>query len=206
VRSISASGLLRRASGWQGHNDAKIVSAIEAGELDKAVLDQAVERLLGLILHAADVLSAEAPYDREAHHALAREAAAEGAVLLKNEDGILPLRETDSIALLGAFAKAPRYQGAGSSQVTPHRLDNLYDEFLKLAPEGQEVRYADGYFLDSDRVDESLLAEACAVASQAEIAVVCVGDMRDSFLGRMLYKEPFDIRWSSPPTAKTPCL
>jgi beta-glucosidase len=150
IRALEASVELEMP-GSQGHNDAKIVSAIDAGELDKAVLDQAVERLLGLILHAADVLSAEASYDREAHHALAREAAAEAAVLLKNEDGILPLRETDSIALLGAFAKAPRYQGAGSSQVTPHRLDNLYDEFLKLAPEGQEVRYADGYFLDSDR-------------------------------------------------------
>jgi beta-glucosidase len=99
VKALEA-GVELEMPGLQGHNDAEIVEAIEAGELEEAILDRAVERLLELILRADEVLAGEASYDPEAHHVLARKAAAEGAVLLKNADGLLPLRETGSVALL----------------------------------------------------------------------------------------------------------
>jgi beta-glucosidase len=101
--------------------------------------------------------------------------AGEGAVLLKNEDGILPLRENVSVALLGAFAKTPRYQGAGSSQINPYRLESLHDEFMKLAGNERTVTYADGYPLAGSEVDEAMLAEVRNIAARADVAVVCVG-------------------------------
>ena len=97
------------------------------------------------------------------------------AVLLKNEGGILPLAAVGPIALIGAFAKTPRYQGAGSSQIKPTRLENLCDELVKLVGHEQTVGYADGYRLRGDTVDQAVLGEACSVAAQAAVAIVCVG-------------------------------
>ena len=175
-----AAGLDLEMPGSRGQNDALLVKAIEAGELDETVLDRAVERLLTLTLRLTGVLKEDASYDRNAHHALARQVAGEAAVLLKNEGGILPLGAVGSIALIGAFAKTPRHQGAGSSQVKPTRLENLYDELVKLVGHEQTVGYADGYRLRGDTVDQALLGEACSVAAQAAVAIVCVG-LPDSF-------------------------
>ena len=94
-------------------NDAKIVAAVRSGELDEAVLDRAVERILTLILKAQATLAQDFSYDPQAHHALARRVAGEGAVLLKNDGQLLPLKAGARIALIGRFAKSPRYQGAG---------------------------------------------------------------------------------------------
>ena len=174
VASLAA-GVDLEMPGSQGQNDARIVAAVETGELDEAVLDEVAERLLCLILSATDALAADISYDRDAHHSLARQVAAEGAVLLKNEDDILPLRENVSVALLGAFAKKPRYQGAGSSQINPHRLDSIYDEFVKLSGTERAVTYAAGYPVGGSAVDGALLAEAREVAGRADVAVVCVG-------------------------------
>jgi beta-glucosidase len=101
--------------------------------------------------------------------------AGEAAVLLKNEGGILPLAAAGPIALIGRFAKTPRYQGAGSSQVKPTRLENLYDELVRLVGRERTAGYADGYRLRGDTVDRALLEEACSLAAQAAVAIVCVG-------------------------------
>ena len=145
-----AAGLDLEMPGSRGQNDAVLVKAVEAGELDETVLDRAVERLLTLTLRLTGVLKEDASYDRNAHHALARQVAGEAAVLLKNEGGILPLGAVGPIALIGAFAKTPRYQGAGSSQVKPTRLENLCDELVELVGHEQTVGYADGYRLQGD--------------------------------------------------------
>ena len=170
-----AAGLDLEMPGSRGQNDAVLVKAIEAGELDETVLDRAVERLLTLTLRLSGVLKEDASYDRNAHHALARQVAGEAAVLLKNEGSILPLAAVGPIALIGAFAKTPRYQGAGSSQIKPTRLENLCDELVKLVGHEQTVGYADGYRLRGDTVDQAVLGEACSVAAQAAVAIVCVG-------------------------------
>lgn len=157
-------------------NTARIIAAVKTGALDVRVLDGAVERLLALIGKAQDTLSrsADFTYDADAHHALARRVAGEGAVLLKNEWALLPLRAGASIALIGRFAKQPRYQGAGSSQMNPTRLDNLHDELAKLI--GQDrIIYAPGYTDSGDAADEALIQEAMGAAQRAEVVVVCAG-------------------------------
>ena len=106
VKGVAA-GLDLEMPGSGGQNDAVLVKAVEAGELDETVLDRAVERLLTLTLRLTGVLKEDASYDRNAHHALARQVAGEAAVLLKNEGRILPLAAVGPIALIGAFARRP---------------------------------------------------------------------------------------------------
>src|SRR5207342_1338474 len=91
-------------------------------------------------------------FDAEAHHALARVAAAECAVLLKNDDALLPLqpRSGDTIAVIGEFARTPRYQGAGSSEVNPTRVDVALDELRAAVPDGVDVVFAPGFTIEPD--------------------------------------------------------
>jgi len=160
--------------GLPNGNDASIVAAVQSGRLDEAVLDRAVERLLTLIFKAHETLAADFSYDKDAHHTLARIVAGEGAVLLKNEANLLPLPGNGRVALLGRFAKQPRYQGAGSSLMNPTRLDNLADELGKLIGV-ENILYADGYTDRGDVVDQALINEALAAARQAQVVVVCAG-------------------------------
>lgn len=155
-------------------NDAKIVAAVKAGALDEAVLDRAVARILTLIFKAADTLAQDFTYDRQAHHELARRVAGEGAVLLKNEGRLLPLPADARIALIGRFARMPRYQGAGSSLINPTRLDNLHDELIRLVG-AERVTYAAGYTEKGEAADEALIQEALAAAGQADVVVICAG-------------------------------
>ncbi|MDR1117113.1 MAG: glycoside hydrolase family 3 C-terminal domain-containing protein [Oscillospiraceae bacterium] len=151
----------------------KIVNAVENGAVPEAVLDASVERLLKIIFKSVEQKKANAVYDRESHHALAREAARESMVLLKNEGNILPLGKSGSIAVIGAFAKQPRYQGAGSSQINPTRFDIPYDEIVKTAG-GAAVSYADGYSLDGE-TDGAALRDAVKTAASADVCVVFAG-------------------------------
>ncbi|WP_243064963.1 glycoside hydrolase family 3 C-terminal domain-containing protein [Humibacter sp. RRB41] len=158
---------------------AAIVAAVRGGSLDEAALDAAVRNVLDLVFDHAH-LKADAsrklavPDDMvNAHHALAREAASRAAVLLKNEGGILPLSPESSIAVIGEFARNPRYQGAGSSQIEPTRLDDALTEIRKVA--GAPVTFAPGFTLDGGGDAGELLREAVAVASAAQVAVVFLG-------------------------------
>ena len=155
-------------------NTEKIIASVRSGALEEAVLDRAVERILTLIFKAQETLSTEYTCDKEAHHALARRVAGEGIVLLKNDGNLLPLQPNTRIALIGRFAKYPRYQGAGSSQMNPTRLDNLYDELSKLAGEAC-LTYAAGYTETGDAPNETLIQEALGVAQQADVVVICAG-------------------------------
>jgi beta-glucosidase len=157
-----------------GLGDRKIVAAVKNGQLSEQTLDQAVERLLNIIFMAVDNKKENASYDKEVHHKLAKEAATESMVLLKNEDKILPLKKEGKVAIIGEFAVKPRYQGGGSSHINPTKLENIYEEIEKVAS-GVEVRYAKGYDLKSDSSDEQLIEEAKEVAKQADRAVLFVG-------------------------------
>ncbi|MCP4600167.1 MAG: glycosyl hydrolase, partial [Proteobacteria bacterium] len=169
-----AAGIELEMPGVKNGNDARIVAAVQDGRLDKAILDQAAEHILTMILKAQETLSKDFTYDRQVHHALARRVAGEGAVLLKNEQNILPLQENAQVALIGQFAKTPRYQGAGSSLMNPTQLDNIYDEVVKLVHD-DSISYAPGYSLKEDQVDDELIRKAVAVAEKAEIVVICAG-------------------------------
>jgi beta-glucosidase len=167
-------GIELEMPGSPNGNDALIVEAVNAGKLDEQVLDQAVERLLALIFKAEETFSRKFKCDLDEHHSLARKVAGEGAVLLKNDGQLLPLNQTTKVALIGRFAKHPRYQGAGSSLMNPTQLDTVYDEMAKLVGE-EYITYVPGYTAKADTVDEGLVEESLRVASEADVVVICAG-------------------------------
>jgi beta-glucosidase len=155
----------------------EVVAAVQEGRLDETQLDEIVRALLAFIFKADAARRPDTPADLDAHHRLARRVAGESIVLLKNDGGLLPL-EGDSlahVALIGAFAKAPRYQGAGSSQVIPARpVETIYDQLRALVGESSQVTYAPGYRADGS-TDDALLREAQVAARAATVAVVVAG-------------------------------
>ena len=116
-----------------GQNDAGIAAAVLDGSLDGGKLDLAVRRILELTFKVLDNRDPKARVDSAAHYRLARRAASESMVLLRNEGGILPLAKNARIAFIGAFARTPRYQGGGSSHINPTGMDDAFDEAVKLA-------------------------------------------------------------------------
>jgi beta-glucosidase len=129
-----------------GVSDRAIVTAVEHGRLAESVLDTAATRVLRLVSAAETALAPHASFEADAHHALARRAAHESAVLLKNTGNVLPLRPRagETVALIGEFARTPRYQGAGSSQVNATRIDNALDEVTRLVDPSVQVTFGDG--------------------------------------------------------------
>ncbi|WP_372629634.1 glycoside hydrolase family 3 C-terminal domain-containing protein [Cohnella sp.] len=170
-----AAGLELEMPSSHGIGDRKIVEAVKRGELSEEALNQAVERILNVIFRAVENRKKDASYDREAHHRLAREVARESMVLLKNEDGILPLKKEGSIAVIGAFAEQPRYQGGGSSHVNPTKLDSILEEIRRSAGDAASVSYAKGYSPDTDDIDGALLREAVETAARSDVAILFVG-------------------------------
>lgn len=158
-----------------GIRDRKIVAAVKDGTLDEKVLNTAVERLLNVIFKAVDNKKENAVYDRDSHHKLAREVARECMVLLKNEDNILPLKKGKNIAVIGAFATKPRYQGGGSSHINTTKLDNTLDEIKASAGDSSNIIYAQGFDLNSDDIDEKLFNEAREAAVKSESVVIFAG-------------------------------
>jgi beta-glucosidase len=168
-------------------DDAELVAAVRGGRLDPALLATAADRVLGLVNRAASRRPGE--FDVDAHHELAREIAGRAVVLLKNEGGLLPLSEAgQSVAVLGEFARTPRYQGGGSSQVTPTRLDDALTAIT--AATSAPVRFAPGYTVDGADgreaplaeapLAEALLAEAVALAAASDVALVFTGTERET--------------------------
>ena len=172
-------------------NDAKIVAAVKAGQLDESILDAAVARILQMIFKAKAALAQDTTYDPDAHHALARQVAGEGAVLLKNEGDVLPLAANSKIALLGRFAKEPRYQGSGSSLMNPTQVDNLYDELATLVG-AENLSYAAGYDAKGDVANDALIVEAVACAKTADVVVVC-GGLTDMYEIEALDREHMNL-------------
>jgi beta-glucosidase len=168
-------GLEFEMPGNGGITDRDIVDAVRAGTLEEAVLDGALKRILELTFRVLDNIDPEARFDREAHHRLARRVASETMVLLKNEGSLLPLAKGRRIAFVGAFARKPRFQGGGSSHMTPTFMDDALAEARRIAGSPIAISYADGYSLESEASDPELLAEAKKVASEAETAVVFIG-------------------------------
>lgn len=153
--------------GGSDYMEKEVLQAVKNGTLPVSCIDDSARRVLKLVLRAAETLKEKAACDYDAHHALAKRAAAEGAVLLKNEGGILPLKQGAKIAVIGAMAKNLRYQGAGSSHINPTGLSQPLD-FLP------DAIYASGCDERGDTTD-ALLEEARAAAQQAEVAVVFAG-------------------------------
>ncbi len=147
-----------------------VVDAVQAGELDEAVLDEAVRRILRIVFMAAETPQGGS-FDAAGHHTLARRIAAESMVLLKN-DGILPLRDVARIAVIGRAAQEAHFQGHGSSHITPTQVDVPIEELARLAGEAQ-ISYSEGYPAD-DSPRPDLIAEAVAAAQAADVALLYV--------------------------------
>lgn len=159
-----------------GDRDRAVMRAVQEGRLDEKYVDQAVERILEVSLRYLNNAKPETPWDMEADHALAGRAAADCMVLLKNEDDILPLKKEEKIALIGAFADKPRFQGGGSSHINAFKVTSLREA---LAEQGNIV-YAQGYGVKTEENDEALLDEAVEAARSADKAVIVAG-LPDSF-------------------------
>jgi beta-glucosidase len=151
-------------------NDRKILEAYRNGSLTKEELDRDAARVAELILKAQS--RKPMTYDRRAHHEIARKAAARSCVLLKNEGHLLPGSADLKTAVIGAFAKKMRYQGAGSSHIIPNLLDCPYDELIR---HGVTFDYAAGYDPDSEEPDEALIREACKAAEGKDIVYLFAG-------------------------------
>ena len=153
--------------GGSDYMEKEVLQTVRDGTLPERCVDDSARRVLELVFRAAETLKEKAECDYDAHHALAKRAAAEGAVLLKNQGCILPLKQDAKIAVIGAMARTMRYQGAGSSHINPTKLSQPLD-FLP------DALYASGCDERGDTTD-ARLAEAVKAAQRAEIAVVFAG-------------------------------
>ena len=165
-----AAGLDLEMPASGGINDRKVVEAVKAGKLDEKLVDLACERILNIVFRYTENAKPETPWDKEAQHLQAAEVAADCMVLLKNEDGILPLNREDEIAFIGEFAEKPRFQGGGSSHINCFKTTGAVE-----AAKGLKVTYARGYDVAADDAPEAMIAEAVDAAKKAKVAVVFAG-------------------------------
>ena len=156
-----------------GDSVRELLAAVESGKIIESDIDARLSELLPLVFDTKAALDA-APreFDAAAHHALARRAAAESLVLLKNEDSLLPLAAGAKVAVIGDFAKNPRYQGAGSSMVNSTQVDVLLDKLIDS--ELNVIGYQQG-FDRHGKPDAALQKSACELATQADTVILCMG-------------------------------
>ena len=154
----------------------QIVAAVEAGQLDASDVYARAQEVLTVAAAAAG-LPAPTPYDLDGHHTLATRIAAEAITLLRNENDLLPLSAGTSVALIGDLADTPRFQGSGSSQVNPTRVESPR-ELLEAGGEASRGLVCAGYASGYERhggTSDALIAEAVALAARADVALVYVG-------------------------------
>lgn len=170
-------GMHLEMPGKPGHltND-MIVAAVRNRELDETRLDSIVRDILRIVLKAHAEARPDYDQNLDAHHDFARKVAGEAVTLLKNDGDVLPLSndQVRKIAVIGQFAVNPRYQGNGSSEVKPPRIDNVMEILTREFGDDVEFEYAQGYKLDDD-TDFSLIESASSVAAAADVAVVLAG-------------------------------
>ena len=156
-----------------GDSVRELLAAVESGKISESDIDARLSELLPLVFDTKAALDA-APreFDAAAHHALARRAAEESLVLLKNEGFLLPLAAGTKVAVIGDFAKNPRYQGAGSSMVNSTQVDVLLDKLIDS--ELNVIGYQQG-FDRHGKPDAALQKSACELATQADTVILCMG-------------------------------
>ena len=170
-----AAGLDLEMPSSGGVNDQKIVDAVRAGKLDEKCVDLCCERILNIVDRFLRTAKPDTPWDKEKQHESAARIAADCMVLLKNEDGILPLDKADEITFIGEFAEKPRFQGGGSSHINCFKTTGAVE-----AAKGLKVTYARGYSVAEDEATDEMIAEAVSAAKKAKVAVVFAG-LPDSY-------------------------
>jgi beta-glucosidase len=171
VDSLHAGLDLEMPGGSAGHDD-DIRAALRSGEVVEADLDISVARLAAL---AKYIPAATADVDYDAHHQIARDLAADCAVLLRNENKVLPILSNVRLAVIGEFAESLRYQGGGSAHVNATRTDQPLEAIRAIAEErGVSVDYARGFVIDGTE-DSSLVTAAVHTAGQSDVAIIFAG-------------------------------
>ncbi|HZJ77839.1 MAG TPA: glycoside hydrolase family 3 C-terminal domain-containing protein [Clostridia bacterium] len=155
----------------QGINSNNIINAVQSGELDESVVDKRVDTVLDLVNKSQTLPKKEYTCDLDAHHELAAKIAAQSMVLLKN-DGVLPVSKGQKLSIVGEMAKKPRYQGAGSSEINPTKIDNAVD-CLKEA--GFDITYSQGYINEKNDVNRKLIDEAVESSKNADVVLAFIG-------------------------------
>ncbi|MFB0537758.1 MAG: glycoside hydrolase family 3 C-terminal domain-containing protein [Anaerolineae bacterium] len=169
VTSLEA-GLDLEMPGPKPRRTKAVVEAVRSGKLSESVLKEAVRRILEIVFKAAETPKG-GNFDIDAHHALARRVAAEGMVLLKN-DGLLPLKNPQHIAVVGRAAQTAHFQGGGSSHINPTRVDSPFKELQKLAGNA-ELTYAEGYLANGES-NQALIEQAIKSARSADVALLYI--------------------------------
>jgi beta-glucosidase len=181
VSGIKA-GLDLEMPGNNGYNDKKVVRAVNEGALTMEELNRTACNVTELVLKGMHYRNKSWSCSKEEHHQLAVKAAEQSAVLLKNEESILPGTCKQKVLVIGTLAKNPRYQGAGSSKINPYKLDNPWDSFLKA---GVDCTYAQGYsekmikgrsLTETEKAyRDRLLSDACNQAKEKDIVYIFAG-------------------------------
>lgn len=171
--SAIAAGLDLEMPSTGDHSPDQIAAAVESGALEEGVLDRAVTRILTTHDRVRQARQPSA-LNQDDHHALAREIAAAGSVLLANDGDLLPLDPDRGgrIAVVGEFARTPRYQGAGSSHIVPTRLDTALSALTMATT--RDVQFAAGFLLDGSE-DTDLRDEAAELAANSEVVILFLG-------------------------------
>ena len=153
--------------------DDQIVAAAKDGRIPAAQLDEMAQGMVDLVAKARPAMSRDGyRYDVDAHNEVARQAAVESMVLLKNEDATLPVAKGAKIAVIGEFARTPRYQGAGSSLINPTKLTSFLDA---IEERGVAADFAPGFTLDDAAQDPALTEQAVTAAQQADVVLLFLG-------------------------------
>ena len=170
------SGMHIEMPGVAKYNDKLIVEAVNNGTLDENVLDEIVKEILKFVLKGKELEKDNVELDVEKDHKFARKVASETVTLLKNDNQLLPVTSNKykKIAVIGEFAINPRFQGNGSSEVKPTKLDNILDIISNEYGNDFEIEYAQGYYLNDDN-DFSLIDEAKTLAENSDIALIFAG-------------------------------
>lgn len=180
VDSLKAGLDLEMPSSY-GFSSKKIIEAVFNGELDEVILDKAVENILNIVFKVTKSKKQNVDYDKNKHNTLAREAARNCIVLLKNKHNLLPLKKeklrNKKIAVIGEYAKKPRFQGEGSAHVNPTMIENAYDEILKIAGSSIKINYSKGYSISEEIIDNNnaLIKEAQKIAKESDISILFMG-------------------------------
>lgn len=172
VASLIASSELEMPTSG-GQTNKEILEAVQQGTLDMNILDEAIDRLLVLVMDSIKSFEGKPEiFDTDLHHDIARKAAEEAIVLLKNNQQLLPLKNNQKVAIIGDFAKEQRFQGAGSSGVNPTKLDSLLEQ-VRLS-NIDYIGFEPG-FHRYGKDSKHLISKAKQLASKADVVWVCLG-------------------------------
>ncbi|MCR5585959.1 MAG: glycoside hydrolase family 3 C-terminal domain-containing protein [Lachnospiraceae bacterium] len=195
TRSVGT-GLDLEMPASNGVRDKELVEAVKAGTVSESDVDKAAKNVLNLMIKAEEGRKAylssqsKAPsYDKEEHHSIARRVAKESAVLLKNENNVLPLSrgndgKTHSYAFIGGFVSQAKYQGGGSSHINSYRVDTVIDAAHSY--NDVKIKFAQGYYIEptdaekGSRTEDELLDEAIGLATKSDVSIIFAG-LPDSF-------------------------